>query len=33
MTDEDWVNWHSADDDTWYEALARDVGMDARSKV
>jgi len=33
MTDEEWVNWHSADDDTWYEALARDVGMDARQKT
>lgn len=30
MTDEEWVNWHAADDDTWYEALERDVGMDAR---
>ncbi len=33
MTDEEWVDWHAVDDDTWYEALARDVGMDARSKV
>ncbi len=33
MTDEEWVDWHAVDDDAWYEALARDVGMDARSKV
>jgi len=33
MPDEAWVDWHAVDDDTWYEALARDVGMDARSKV
>lgn len=32
MTDEEWVAWHAADDDTWYDALESDVGMDARPK-
>lgn len=30
MTDEEWVAWHAADDETWYDALESDVGMDAR---
>lgn len=33
MTDEEWVAWHSTDDDSWYDALENDVGMDARQKT
>lgn len=33
MTDEEWVAWHSTDDDSWYDALENDVGMDARQKI
>lgn len=32
MTDEEWIAWHSTDDDSWYDALENDVGMDARQK-
>jgi NAD(P)-dependent dehydrogenase (short-subunit alcohol dehydrogenase family) len=33
MTDEEWVAWHAASDDDWYDALESDVGMDARQKI
>jgi NAD(P)-dependent dehydrogenase (short-subunit alcohol dehydrogenase family) len=32
MTDEEWVDLHAADDDTWYERLERDFGMAIRPK-
>lgn len=31
MSDEDWVDWGSTDDDSWYAAVERDFGLDARS--
>lgn len=31
MTDEEWVDWGAADDDTWYENVVRDFGLDARA--
>ncbi|GMR12671.1 MAG: oxidoreductase [Gemmatimonadota bacterium] len=31
LTDEEWVDWWGiADDDAWYDAVERDLGMDAR---
>ena len=30
MTDEEWVDWGAADDKTWYDAVERDFGLDAR---
>lgn len=30
MTDEEWVDWSAADDDTWYDSVQRDFGLDAR---
>jgi NAD(P)-dependent dehydrogenase (short-subunit alcohol dehydrogenase family) len=33
LTDEEWVNWHAANDDDWYDAVERDFGLNARSKV
>lgn len=30
MTDEQWVDWGAADNDTWYESVERDFGIDAR---
>lgn len=30
MTDEEWVDWGAADDKTWYDAVERDFGFDAR---
>jgi NAD(P)-dependent dehydrogenase (short-subunit alcohol dehydrogenase family) len=30
MTDEQWVDWGSADDDAWYQSVERDFGLDAR---
>ena len=30
LTDEDWINWHAADDDAWYDAVSNDFGLDAR---
>ena len=30
MTDEEWVDWGAADDETWYDAVERDFGFDAR---
>lgn len=31
LSDEDWIDWHAADDDTWYDAVKSDFGLDARS--
>jgi NAD(P)-dependent dehydrogenase (short-subunit alcohol dehydrogenase family) len=31
MTDEEWIDWGAADDDTWYENVERDFGLDARA--
>jgi NAD(P)-dependent dehydrogenase (short-subunit alcohol dehydrogenase family) len=33
MTDEQWIDWGAADDDSWYASIKRDFGLDARSKV
>jgi NAD(P)-dependent dehydrogenase (short-subunit alcohol dehydrogenase family) len=30
MTDEQWVDWGAADDASWYAAVERDFGLDAR---
>jgi NAD(P)-dependent dehydrogenase (short-subunit alcohol dehydrogenase family) len=30
MSDEEWVNLHGADDDTWYERMERDFSMTIR---
>jgi NAD(P)-dependent dehydrogenase (short-subunit alcohol dehydrogenase family) len=30
MTDQQWVDWGAADDETWYAAVARDFGLNAR---
>ena len=30
MTDEQWVDWGAADDDTWYEGVERDFGLNER---
>ena len=32
MTDEEWVNLHGADDDTWYARVERDFGMVVRPR-
>jgi NAD(P)-dependent dehydrogenase (short-subunit alcohol dehydrogenase family) len=32
MTDEEWVNLHGADDDTWYGRMEHDFGMTIRPK-
>jgi NAD(P)-dependent dehydrogenase (short-subunit alcohol dehydrogenase family) len=32
MTDEEWVNLHGADDDTWYQRMEHDFGMTIRPK-
>ena len=32
MTDEQFVDWGAADDDTWYEGVERDFGLDARPR-
>jgi NAD(P)-dependent dehydrogenase (short-subunit alcohol dehydrogenase family) len=32
MTDEEWVELHSSDDETWYRSVERDFGMDTRPK-
>lgn len=32
MTDEEWVDWAAADDETWYQRVQRDFGLDARPK-
>jgi NAD(P)-dependent dehydrogenase (short-subunit alcohol dehydrogenase family) len=31
MTDEQWVDWGAADDETWYQSIERDFGLNARS--
>jgi NAD(P)-dependent dehydrogenase (short-subunit alcohol dehydrogenase family) len=33
MTDEEWVDWGASDDETWYAAVMRDFGLDARVGV
>ncbi len=33
MTDEEWVDLNSSDDETWYSRIERDFGMDTRPKV
>jgi NAD(P)-dependent dehydrogenase (short-subunit alcohol dehydrogenase family) len=30
MSDQAWVDWGAADDETWYAAVARDFGLNAR---
>lgn len=30
MSDEQWVDWSAQDDDSWYSAVERDFGMNAR---
>lgn len=30
MTDEEWIDWNAADDDTWYASVQEDFGLDAR---
>ncbi len=30
MTDEQWVDWGAVDDDTWYQSVERDFGLNAR---
>lgn len=30
MTDEQWINWNAADDNTWYADVERDFGLNAR---
>lgn len=30
LSDEDWIDWHAADDETWYEAVSTNFGLDAR---
>ena len=32
MTDEEWVEWGAPPDEAWYERVAKDFGLDARSK-
>ena len=32
MTDEEWVDWGALDDETWYERVQQDFGLDARPK-
>ena len=32
MTDEEWANWGALDDNTWYESVSRDFGLDARPR-
>lgn len=32
MTDEQWVDWGAADDDTWYQSVERDFGLNARRR-
>ena len=30
MTDEEWVNWNSTNDEDWYNVVEHDFGLDAR---
>jgi hypothetical protein len=32
MSDEQWVDLNSTDDETWYRSLERDFGLDTRPK-
>jgi len=32
MSDEEWIAWNAADDKTWYAAVERDFGLNARSE-
>jgi NAD(P)-dependent dehydrogenase (short-subunit alcohol dehydrogenase family) len=32
MTDEQWVDLHASDDDSWYAHMERDFGLDTRPK-
>jgi NAD(P)-dependent dehydrogenase (short-subunit alcohol dehydrogenase family) len=32
MTDEEWVNLHASDDETWYQRMQKDFGLDTRPK-
>ena len=32
LSDEEWVNWHAAEDDDWYKAVEQDFGLNARPK-
>jgi len=31
LTDEEWVNWHAANDDDWYKAVENDFGLNAKA--
>jgi NAD(P)-dependent dehydrogenase (short-subunit alcohol dehydrogenase family) len=33
MTDEQWVDWNSLDDQSWYERVQRDFGLNARPEA
>jgi len=33
MTDEQWVDWSAQDDESWYAAVERDFGLDARPRA
>ena len=33
MTDEEWADLYSSEDDTWYERILRDFGLDTRTKA
>ena len=33
MTDEQWVDWGAADDDTWYDSVERDFGVNLRTRT
>jgi NAD(P)-dependent dehydrogenase (short-subunit alcohol dehydrogenase family) len=33
MGDEEWINWNAQDDETWYEQVQRDFGLNARTRV
>jgi len=32
LTDDQWIEWGALPDDAWYERVAVDFGLDARSK-
>jgi hypothetical protein len=32
MTDEEWVDLHAADDETWYRRMEHDFGLSIRPK-
>jgi hypothetical protein len=33
MTDEEWADLYSSDDDTWYARIQSDFGLDTRPKT